>query len=454
MTAKTAASSRDLTSGSLHRAIWYLAVPMILEMGVLNVWQVLDTLWIGRLGTAALAAITISASIRWVINSVANGLGSGGLAVVARRVGGREEEAAAHAAWQTILLGTVISLLLGILGLVLARPALLLMGADATVLPLGLAYMRITMCGMFTLVLTFVINSILRGAGEARWAMIVLFVATAVTILTEWILVFGMGPVPALGIAGSAWGGVLGFGAAVVLQLAVLLSGRARIHLTLGSLRLDLPLMWRILRISLPSMVQMFLRTSSSLVILGLVGVYGTAATAGYGVANRMLMLVIIPAFGLSNSAGTLVGQNLGAHKPGRAEQNAWWVSLYTAIYAAVAGLLLWIAAGPIIGVFDPTPQVVDYGATCLRIMAPSIFLYAVGTVLGRAFVGAGDPVPPMVVNLLSLWLIAVPFAFGLSRWLGMGLDGILWGLAIAYVANGLLLIFWFRRGRWKLREV
>ena len=454
MTAKTVAPSRDLTSGSLHRDIWYLAVPMILEMGVLNVWQILDTLWIGRLGTAALAAVTISASIRWVINSIANGLGSGGMAVVARRVGGREDEAAAHAAWQTILLGTAISLVLSLLGLAVARPALLLLGADATVLPLGLVYMRITMCGMFTLVLTFVINSILRGAGEASWAMIVLFVATAVTVLTEWILVFGWGPIPALGIAGSAWGGVLGFGTAVVLQMVILLSGRVRIHLTLRGLRPDFALMSRILRISLPSMVQLFLRTSSSLVILGLVGFYGTYATAGYGVANRMLMLVIIPAFGLSNSAGTLVGQNLGAQKPGRAEQNAWWVSLYTGIYAVIAGMLLWTAAGSVIGVFDPTPSVVDYGAQCLRVMAPSLFLYAVGTVLGRAFVGAGDPVPPMVVNLLSLWLIAVPFAFGLSRWLGMGTDGIFWGLAMAYVANGILLILWFRRGRWKLREV
>ncbi|MFQ6100824.1 MAG: MATE family efflux transporter [Anaerolineae bacterium] len=447
-------SDRDLTSGSLHRNIWYLALPMILETGIQNVSQVLDTYWVGRLGSAALAAVTISITIRWVINSLANGLGIGGLAVVARRIGERDRAAADHAAWQTILLGIAASLLLGGLGLLLARPLLVLLGADAQVLPLGLSYLRITMGGLFTLILIFVINSILRGAGEARLAMIVLFLATGVTVVSEPVLVFGWGPFPPLRVAGSAWGTVLGFGAGVALQMAILLRGKARVGINLHDLRPDFPLMGRIIRIALPSTVQMTLRSSSRLVIVGLVGLYGTFAMAGYGVANRMLLIALIPGFGLGNAAGTLVGQNLGARKPRRGERSAWWVGAYAVGYMATVAALLFAFAQPLIGLFDPTPQVVVFGTECLRVVAPSLVASALGIVLARGFDGAGDTVPAMAVNVLTLWGMEVPLAYGLSRWLGLEAAGIWWGRAIANLVNGLLFAFWFRLGRWKRREV
>jgi len=445
---------RDLTSGSLHWNIWYLAIPMILETSVLNVSQILDTLWVGKLGSAALAAVTISITIRWMVNSLANGLGIGGLAVVSRRIGARDRAAAEHAAWQTILLGLGVSFLLGILGLLLARPLLVLLGADGEVLPLGLSYLRITLGGLFTLILIFVINSILRGAGEARLAMIVLFVATAVTVALEPALIFGWGPLPPLGIAGSAWANVLGFGTGVALQMVILLRGRARISINLRNLRPDFRLMARIVRIALPSTVQMTLRSSSRLAIVGLVGMYGTFATAGYGVANRMLLVALIPGFGLGNAAGTLVGQNLGAHKPKRAERNAWWVSAYAAGYMAVMGALLFTFAEPLVATFDSTPQVVTLGAECLRVVAPSLVASALGVVLARGFDGAGNTVPAMVVNLLTLWGLEVPLAYGFSRWLQWGVAGVWWGRAIANLANGLLFALWFRLGRWKRREV
>jgi len=453
-TTTSRSSSRDLTSGSLHHNIWHLALPMILEMGVINVSQILDTLWVGKLGSAALAAVTISITIRWMLNSLANGLGIGGMAVVARRIGERDRAAAEHATWQTILLGLIMSLLLGVLGILLARPLLTLLGADAQVLPLGLAYLRITMSGLFTLILIFVINSMLRGAGEARLAMKVLFLSTAVTVASEYVLLFGWGPFPALGVAGSAWGTILGFGAGVALQFAVLLSGRARIGINLRNLRPDFPLMLKIIRIALPSTVQMTLRSSSRLVIVGLVGLYGTFATAGYGVANRMLLIALIPSFGLGNAAGTLVGQNLGARKPKRAEQSAWWVNAYTAGYMAVAATLLFAFAQPLIELFDPTPQVVDIGAACLRTVAPSLVPAAVGVVLARGFDGAGDTAPAMAVNLLTLWGMEAPLAFGLAHWVGLGVAGVWWGRAIANVANGLLFAIWFQLGRWKRRVV
>jgi putative MATE family efflux protein len=448
------AGGRDLTSGSLHRNIWYLALPMTLESGIQNVAQVMDTYWVGKLGSAALAAVTISITIRWVVNSLANGLGIGGMAVVARRIGERDQAAAEHATLQTIMLGLVVSLVLGAVGLGIARPLLVLLGADAEVLPLGLSYLRISFAGMFTLILVFVINAMLRGAGEARSAMIVLFLSTAVTVVLEPILIFGFGPIPEFGVAGSAWANVLGFGTGLAFQVKLLLKGDARIGISLRHLRPDFPLMWRIVRIALPSTVQMTLRSSSRLAIVGLVGIYGTFATAGYGVANRMLLIALIPGFGLGNAAGTLVGQNLGARKPDRAERSAWWVSAYAATYMASVAVLLFLFARPLVALFDPTPQVVEYGVHCLHIVAPALIGSAVGVVLARGFDGAGNTVPAAVINLFSLWGLEVPVAFGLSRWIGIGLNGVFWGRAAANLANGAMFAFWFKRGRWKEREV
>jgi putative MATE family efflux protein len=445
---------RDLTRGSLHRAIWYLAPAMMLETGIMNVAQILDTYWVGRLGSAALAAVTISITVRWVLNSLANGLGIGGMAVVARRIGERNQGAAEHATWQTILLGLFVSLTIGGAGLLVARPLLVLLGAEPEVLPLGLDYLHIAFGGLFTLVLVFVINAMLRGAGEARLAMTVLFLSTATTVVLEPLLVFGLGPFPRLEVAGSAWANVLGFGAGLALQVVILIRGRARIGIDWTKLRPDLPLMGQIVRIALPSTVQMTLRSSSRLLILGLIGIYGTAVTAGYGVANRLLLVALIPGFGLGNAAGTLVGQNLGALRADRAERTAWWVSAYSAGYMVVLALILFVWARPLITVFDADPQVVETGVDTLRIVAPTMIASVVGVVLARGFDGAGNTVPAMAVNLVTLWGLEVPVAFGLSRWLGVGVVGVWWGRAVANLANGAAFALWFRRGRWKRHHV
>ncbi len=427
---------------------------MALETGISNVSQILDVYWVGRLGSAALAALTISITFRWVMNSLANGLGIGGLAVVARRIGEKNEEAADHATWQAILLGLAASALLSALGLTLASPLLRLMGADDQVLPLGLSFMRVAFGGQFTLILVWVINSLLRGAGEARLAMSVLFLTTAVTVVLEPLLIFGIGPIPTLGLAGSAWANVLGYGVGLLLQCIVLLRGRARIRINLRDLRPDFPLMWHILKIAFPSTIQMVLRSSSRLVILAMVGLFGTFATAGYGVAGRVLLLALIPGFGLGNAAGTLVGQNLGARQPDRAEKTAWWVVAYNiAVVGSVAALATGFAQ-PISAIFDRTPEVVAVSTQVLHIVAPTLVASAAGVVLGRSFDGAGNTMPAMAINLLSLWVLEVPLAYVLSQWTPLGLSGIFWGRAIANVANGLIFALWFRRGRWKARKV
>ena len=446
--------ARDLTTGSIHRAIWYLAPAMALEVAILSISDLFDTYWVSRLGSAALAAVTFGIAIRWFVNSLPMGLGTGGMAVVARRVGARDRESADHAAGQTILLGLILSSLLTVAGLVVARPLLQLMGADAEVLPLGLTYLRITFLGSFTWVLVYVINPMIRGAGEARLAMWVLVLITTVIVISEPILVLGLGPIPQLGIAGSAGAYVLGFGCGLLMQIVILVRGRACVGLRLRHLRPDLPLMGRIIGIALPGAVQMTLRSASNIVLVGLVGSFGTFATAGYGLADRFLLMILFPCLGLGNTSGTLVGQNLGAGKPDRAERSAEWVSAYAVVYMLIVTTLLFLFAEPLVAFFDPTPEVVAIGALCIRIITFSLVLDGIGIILGRSLDGAGNTVPSATVNLITLWGIQLPLAFGLSRWLGFGLAGIWLGRAVANAANGFLIAVWFRRGRWKERQV
>jgi putative MATE family efflux protein len=457
---------RDLTSGNLHRNIWILAVPMVLELSTLSLSQTVDTYMVGRLGSAALAAVTISMNVRWVLNSLANGLGIGGAAVVARRIGERNQASANHAAAQVVILAIVVSLALGALGIALAEPAVRLLGAKDDVLDMGITYLRILFGGLFTFVVVLAINALLRGAGDARLAMWVLVLSQAVTIILLPLLLFGWGPFPRLDVFGSAWAGVLGFGSGLLLQCFILLPwphlGRGRITLRPRDLSPDLPLMWHIIKIALPSTVQMTLRSSSRLAILSIVGLYGTFATAGFGVSNRLLLIALIPGFGLGNAAGTLVGQNLGAGKPGRAARSAWWVVAYNVGLMTAFVVLFFVLARPLIAFFDPTSEVVDIGANMLRIVAPSMILSAVGVVLARALDGAGNTIPAMVVNLLSLWALEVPLAYFLAKgvdlpllhWKGLGLDGVWIGRAVSNIANGVLFFFWFRRGRWKRKKV
>jgi putative MATE family efflux protein len=419
------------------------------------VTQIADTYWVGKLGSAALATVTISMTLRWVTNSLANGLGIGGMAVVARRIGARNKAQADHATWQAVLMAAFVSLVMGAVGVLLARPALRLLGADTEVLAMGVPFLRIVFGGLFTLVLLFVINSLLRGAGEARLALGVLVLSQGLTLVLEPLLIFGWGPFPALGVEGSAWAGVLGFGAGVLFQMAILLSGRARIAINSEfGLWPDLPLMWRIVKVALPSTVQMTLRSTSRLIILAIVGFYGTFATAGFGVTNRILLVALIPGFGLGNAAATLVGQNLGAVQPQRAERSAWWVTVYNISLLTAFAVLFFTFARPLVALFDPTPEVVDLGAEYLRIVAPSLVFSAVGVALARAFDGAGNTMPAMFVNLLTLWGLEAPLSYGLSQGTGLGITGVWIGRALANLANGLLFAFWFRRGRWKRKEV
>ncbi len=445
---------RDYTSGSLHRNIWLLAVPMVLEMGLVSLFRVADMFWVGKLGPEALAAITIGENLRWALSGMAMGQGIGGLAVVARRIGEKDERGANHAALQAVLLALGIATLVGAVGFVLSKPLLLLLGAQPDVLPQGLVFLQVTFAGLTGFLMVPVVNSLLRGAGEARLALTVRVLAYGLGLLVEPVLIFGWGPLPALGVAGAALALVgsqwLGF----LLQLAVLLSGRAQIRLDVRNLRLDLRLMWHIFRIALPSTIQMTLRSFSRATLLGVVAVYGTFAVAAYGVAARIFMTVFVPGFGLGNAAATLVGQNLGADKPDRAARSVWLIASYNVLLMLACVILIVPLAEPIVAAFNDTPEVVALGAQALRIFAVGYLFSALGSVLARGLDGAGNTVPAMVINLLTLWGLQIPLAWILSQALGWGTTGLWTGISVANVANGVIFAAWFQRGRWKHRKV
>jgi putative MATE family efflux protein len=446
--------ARDYTSGSLNKNIWLLAVPMVLEMGLVSLFRVVDMFWVGKLGPEALAAITIGENIRWALSGLAMGQGIGGLAVVARRIGEKDEEGANHATLQAVILALGLALLISVVGYTLAEPMLHLLGTEAGVMPDGLAFLRVTFAGLAGFLMVPIVNSLLRGAGEARLALIVQVLAYGLGLVAEPILVFGWGPLPALGVAGAALALVGSQWVGFLLQLGILFAGRARIRIDLHQLRIDLPLMVRIFRIALPSTIQMTLRSFSRATLLGVVALYGTFAVAAYGVAARVFMTVFVPGFGLGNAAATLVGQNLGAEKPDRAARSAWLISGYNAGLMIVCSALIVPFAEPIIAAFNDTPGVVALGAQALRVFAVGYVFSALGSVLARGLDGAGNTLPAMVINLLTLWGLQIPLAWLFSSLLGWGTTGLWAGISVANVANGLIFALWFRRGRWKHREV
>jgi putative MATE family efflux protein len=345
-------------------------------------------------------------------------------------------------------------LLISVAGFLLSEPLLLLLGTEPEVVPQGLSFLHVTFGGLAGFLMVPIVNSLLRGAGEARLALTVRVASYGLGLVVEPLLVFGWGPLPGLGVAGAALALVgsqwLGF----LIQLGFLISGRARIRIDLHRLRLDPPLMWQIFRIALPSTVQMTLRSFSRATLLGVVAVYGTFAVAAYGVAARVFMTVFVPGFGLGNAAATLVGQNLGAGKPDRAARSAWLIAACNVALMLACAAVIVPFAEPIVTAFNDTPEVVDLGAEALRIFAIGYVFSALGSVLARGLDGAGNTVPAMVINLLTLWGLQIPLAWILSQILGWGTTGLWAGISVANVANGFIFAFWFGRGRWKQREV
>lgn len=447
-------TEHDYTSGPVGRAILLLSIPMVLEMAMESVFAVVDIFFVSRLGADAVAAVGLTESLLTIVYALAMGLGIGATALVARRIGEKDPEGAAHAAVQAILLALAVSAVLGAAGSLLAPRLLALMGASPEVIGIGLGYARIMLGGEAAIIVLFVVNAIFRGAGDAAIAMRVLWMANLINIVLGPCLIFGLGPFPALGVTGAAIATTTGRSAGALFALWRLTRPDGRIPVAPRHLGLDLKVMTQIVRLAGSATVQMLIGTASWTALARILAVFGSPVLAGYTVAMRVIVFAILPSAGMSNAAATMVGQALGASKPERAEQAVRKACLYNFVFLGAVGVLFVVLARPIVGLFSSDPEVLRHGVTALRVVALGFPLYAFGMVLTQAFNGAGDTWTPTWINLAVFWAFEIPLAYVLAHTFGMGPVGAFWAITIAF--SSLAVVSWlvFRRGRWKTKVV
>jgi putative MATE family efflux protein len=449
-----AGSRRDLTVMPLGRAILLLAVPMVLEMVMESVFAVADIFWVSKLGADAVATVGLTESLLTIVYAVSMGLAMGVGAVVARRTGAKDSSGAGRAAAQAILLGLGLSVVVGAIGVFFAPRLLAVLGASPGVLATGTGFARLMLGGCITIVLLFMINAAFRGAGDASITLRTLWLANGINILLGPILVFGLGPAPRLGVTGAALATNIGRGIGVLYQFWMLSRGRGRLVIRRTHFALDGETMRTIFRIARSGVVQMLIGMTSWIGLVRILAAYGSSALAGYTIAMRVVMFMLLPSWGLGNAAATLVGQNLGAGNPTRAEQAVWRAALYNCVFLGAIGLLLVPLGSQVVRLFTADAAVVQEGGRCLRIVAAGFAFYAYGMVVSQAFNGAGDTRTPTWVNLGCFWLGELPLAFLLSRAFELGPSGVYVSIALAFSSMAIASIVLFRRGRWKVVRV
>jgi putative MATE family efflux protein len=440
----------DYTTAPIGRAVIMLAVPMVMEMAMESIFAVADVFWVAHLGADAVATVGLTESMLTMIYTVAMGLSIGGMALVARRTGEHDADGASRAAAQSILLGIIVAAMIAAAGAFRATALLELMGAEPSVVSSGSGFTRIMLGGNITIVLLFLINAVFRGAGDAYIAMRVLWLGNALNIVLGPCFIFGLGPFPELGVAGAAVATNIGRGTAVVYQIVTLTRGRGRVRVGWRHLRLDLSVMKTVLRLSGSGTFQILIGTASYVGLVRILSVFGSDALAGYTIGIRVIIFALLPAFGISNAAATMVGQNLGARRPDRAEQAVWTAVRYNVVFLGLVGLLFFVAAPQIAAIFSSDPRVQPFAIGCLRTVSLGFVFYAAGMVLTQSFNGAGDTWTPTLINLGVFWLWEIPLAWWLSVRAGFGASGVFIALTVAYSTLAVVSAWLFRRGRWK----
>ena len=441
---------KEFTTGSIRRAIFMLAIPMILEMMMESIFAVVDIAYVSQVSVNAVATIGLTESVITLVYAIAIGLSMAATAVVARRIGEKDVKGARQAAMQAIILGVVVALVIGVFGLVYSREILALMGGEPDLIEEGHGYTKWLIGGNITILLLFLINAIFRGAGDASIAMWTLVVSNALNIILDPIFIFGWGPIPEFGVTGAAIATNIGRGSAVCFQLAVLFFGWSRIKLGFSDLVLRISIMANLVRVSMGGIAQFLIGTSSWVFLMRLMSEFGSEVLAGYTIAIRVMMFTFMPAWGVSNAAATLVGQNLGAGQPERAERSVWLTGKYNAIFMLVVSLGYLFFAPTIIALFEDSPEVVRYGALCLQIVAAGYLFYAYGMVIAQAFNGAGDTRTPTKINFIAFWIFQLPFAYTAAIVFELGPLGVFLAITLAEVLLSVIAIIWFRRGHWK----
>jgi putative MATE family efflux protein len=445
---------RDCTQGPIGKAVILLGIPMILEMSMESIFAVTDIVFVGHLGKNAVATIGLTESLLTLVYTMAAGLGIGATAMVARRIGEQDGEGAAATAVQVLALGALISLLIGAIGVTFAPDLLRLMGGSEEVIREGTPYMRVMFGGNAVVLLLFLGSAIFRGAGDGTVAMRALVLANGLNLIFVPCLVLGLGPFPELGVTGAACATTLARGLGAVYILTHLFRAGARVKVARRHLALHPTVMLRMMKLSGAGMLQVLIGTASWIGIVRLMTSFGSEAVAGYTIAMRLIFFAVLPAFGLSYAAATMVGQSLGARKPERAERAVWIAGLYNAVMLSGLGVLFLTSAPTIIGWISNEAGVQAYGVACLRTVSCGFLFYAFGLVLTQAFNGAGDTWTPTLINCFVFWAFEIPAAWVLSSVLKLGPQGVFLAITLAFSGLAVVSAVLFRRGRWKLKMV
>jgi len=445
---------RDYTKIGVRHAIALLCIPMVLEMGMEAVFALVDIFFVSKLGKEAIATVGLTEGVMMLVYSLAWGLGMGITALVARRAGEKDPSGASRAAMQGMLLTVLLGILIAIPGLIMPEKILRMMGAEPAVVEMGTSYMRIMLGGNIVILLIFAVNAIFRGAGDAAMAMRSLALANGLNIILCPLLIYGVGPFQGLGVTGAALATTIGRSSGVIYQLYHLFSGKGRITVRGIAVALDPSVMLNILKISAGGVAQFLIASASWVFMVRIIAAFGSAAVAGYTIAVRIIIFSILPSWGMANAASTLVGQNLGARQPDRAERSAWLCGHYNMIFMTCVAIFFWITAPWLVSFFTTEKEIVSVGVDALRIICLGYFFYGYGMVLAQAFNGAGDTLTPTWMNVVCFWMLEIPLGWFLAKTLGWGPHGVFASIAISESALAVFSVVLFKRGKWKLMQV
>jgi len=444
----------EYTTGSIDRAILLLSIPMVLEMLMEGLFALVDIFFAARLGKEAAATIGLTEVIMSQVVGLALGVSMATTAMVARRIGEKDREGANQAAMQAIFIGLILSGSLGLFFFFTADKLLAFMGGSPELLATGTGYARILLTGSSTVFFLFLLNAIFRGAGDAAIAMRTLWLANGINIVLDPMLMFGIGPFPELGVTGAAVATTIGRGVGVSYQVWHLVNGKSLIKLARRHLVWIGETVWKLVKVSSTGVLQFFVATMSWLIIVRIIAHFGDAAVAGYSIGIRIIIFTILPAWGMAGAASTLVGQNLGAGQPERAEKSVWRTGFFNMIFLTSVSVIFFATAPWLIAFFTQEPEVARHGILSLRIICLGYVFYAYGMVIGQAFNGAGDTVTPSLINLFAFWMLQIPLAFLFARVFDWGPEGVYWAISISESALAVIAIFVFRQGRWKTTKI
>lgn len=447
-------SEKEFTSGSINKAIFLLSIPMIGEMIMESLFAVADVFFVSKISVNAVATVGLTESILMIIYSVAIGLSMATTAIVSRRVGEKKYKQASDAAFQSIFLAVIVGAALGLAGFLFAEDILMLMGGEPDLIREGVGFTKIMFAGNLSIFLLFLNNAIFRGAGDASIAMRSLWIANGLNLILDPLLIFGLGPVPAMGIEGAAIATTIGRSIGVLYQTVGLLNNRGIIRIGWNNVIIRFKTVIELIKISMGGMGQFLIETASWIFLVKVMALFGSEALAGYTIAFRVIVFTILPSWGMSNAAATLVGQNLGAGFPDRAEKSVWNTAFYNMVFLGLVSIIFFIAAEPIIGLFMQSDVVQGIGVSALRIICFGYVFFAYGMVISQAFNGAGDTKTPLIVNFFVFWVIQIPLAYWLSVTLDWQAEGVFFTIAFCHSLQAIISILLFRRGKWKTVSV